>query len=43
MVERKTNSSGEGFSLYSLRHYYAVMSLREGIGIYDAARNKDTL
>ena len=41
-AERKTNSYGDGFSLYSLRHYYAVMALREGIGIYDVARNMGT-
>jgi integrase len=42
MAERKTNSNGDGFSLYSLRHYYAVMALRDGIGIYDVARNMGT-
>ena len=35
----KTNSHGEKFSLYSLRHFYAVQGLRNGIGIYDIARN----
>lgn len=38
----RTNSAGNGFSLYSLRHYYAVMALRDGIGIYDVARNMGT-
>lgn len=41
-ADRKTNSNGDGFSLYSLRHYYAVMALRDGIGIYDVARNMGT-
>jgi integrase len=41
-AERKTNSNGNGFSLYSVRHYYAVMALRDGIGIYDVARNMGT-
>jgi integrase len=38
----RTNSQGEKFSLYSLRHFYAVMGLRGGIGIYDIARNMGT-
>lgn len=38
----RTNSHGEKFSLYSLRHFYAVMGLRGGIGIYDIARNMGT-
>lgn len=38
----RTNSQGEKFSLYSLRHFYAVMGLRNGIGIYDIARNMGT-
>ena len=42
LAERKTNSAGDAFSLYSLRHYYAVMALRDGIGIYDVARNMGT-
>lgn len=35
--ERRTNSAGDGFSLYSLQHDYAVMALRDGIGIVDVA------
>lgn len=35
-------TAGERFTLYSLRHYYAVMALRNGIGIYDIARNMGT-
>lgn len=42
LANRKTNSVGDGFSLYSLRHYYAVMALRDGIGVYDVARNMGT-
>lgn len=42
MANRRTNSNGDGFSLYSLRHYYAVMALRNGIGVYDVARNMGT-
>lgn len=42
LAERKTDSKGDRFSLYSLRHYYAVMALRDGIGIYDVARNMGT-
>jgi integrase len=42
MAARKTSASGENFSLYSLRHYYAVIALRNGIGIYDVARNMGT-
>jgi len=42
LAERKTNSAGDAFSLYSLRHYYAVMALREEIGVYDVARNMGT-
>ena len=38
----RTNTHGEKFSLYSLRHFYAVMGLRGGIGIYDIARNMGT-
>jgi integrase len=36
------NSAGEKYSLYSLRHFYAVQSLRNGLGIYDVARNMGT-
>lgn len=42
LAQRQTSSNGERFSLYSLRHYYAVMALRDGIGIYDVARNMGT-
>ena len=36
------NSHGDKFTLYSLRHFYAVSSLRRGIGIFDVARNMGT-
>jgi integrase len=39
-VER--NSVGSKYSLYSLRHFYAVMGLRSGIGVFDIARNMGT-
>lgn len=42
LAQRKTNSAGNAFSLYSLRHYYAVMALRDEIGVYDVARNMGT-
>ena len=36
------NSRGERFTLYSLRHYYAVTALRNGIGVFELARNMGT-
>jgi integrase len=39
-VER--NSFGEKYTLYSLRHFYAVMALRNGIGVFEIARNMGT-
>jgi len=30
------------FPLQPLRHFYAVMALRAGVGIYDVARNMGT-
>jgi len=39
-VER--NGFGEKYSLYSLRHFYAVMALRNGIGVFEIARNMGT-
>ena len=36
------NSRGERFTLYSLRHYYAVMALRSGVGVFELARNMGT-
>jgi integrase len=36
------NSHGDKYTLYSLRHFYAVLSLRRGIGMFDVARNMGT-
>lgn len=36
------NSRGERFTLYSLRHYYAVVALRSGVGVFELARNMGT-
>jgi integrase len=36
------NGFGEKYSLYSLRHFYAVMALRNGIGVFEVARNMGT-
>jgi hypothetical protein len=36
------NSFGEKYSVYSLRHFYAVMALRNGIGVFEVARNMGT-
>ena len=36
------NSAGHKFTLYSLRHFYAVMALIKSIDIYTLARNMGT-
>ncbi len=36
------NGFGEKYSLYSLRHFYAVNALRNGIGVFEVARNMGT-
>ena len=36
------NGFDEKYSLYSLRHFYAVMALRNGIGVFEVARNMGT-
>jgi integrase len=36
------SSFGEKFSVYSLRHFYAVNALRNGIGVFEVARNMGT-
>jgi integrase len=36
------NSHGEKYTLYSLRHFYAVMALRKGLGVFEVARNMGT-
>src|ERR1700688_4211301 len=38
----RTNGFGEKYSLYSLRHFYAVAALRNGIGVFEVARNMGT-
>ena len=38
----QTNSFGEKYSIYSLRHFYAVNALRNGIGVFEVARNMGT-
>ena len=39
-IER--SSFGEKYSGYSLRHFYAVNALRNGIGVFEVARNMGT-
>jgi integrase len=36
------NSKGEKYTLYSLRHFYAVMALRRGVSIYALRTNMGT-
>jgi integrase len=36
------NGFGEKYTLYSLRHFYAVMALRKGFGVFEVARNMGT-
>jgi integrase len=36
------NSQGHKYTLYSLRHFYAVMGLRRGVEIFALARNMGT-
>jgi len=36
------NSHGDKYTLYSLQHFYAMLSLRRGIGVFDVARNMGT-
>jgi len=36
------NSHGDKYTIYSLRHYYAVTSLRRGVGVFELARNMGT-
>ncbi len=36
------NRHGERYTLYSLRHFYAVQMLRKGIPVFDLARNMGT-
>jgi integrase len=39
-VERST--FGEKFSVYSLRHFYAVNALPNGVGVFEVGRNMGT-
>lgn len=36
------NSHGDKYTLYSLRHFYAVQALKRGVGVFDLARNMGT-
>ena len=36
------NTEGERYTLYSLRHFYAVRFLRKGVPVWDIARNMGT-
>jgi integrase len=36
------NSKGHKYTLYSLRHFYAVMALRKGVDVFALARNMGT-
>ena len=36
------NIEGERYTLYSLRHFYAVRFLRKGVPVWDIARNMGT-
>jgi integrase len=36
------SSFGEKYSIYSFRHFYAVNALRNGIGVFEVARNMGT-
>ena len=36
------NRYGERYTLYSLRHFYAVMAIRKGLPIWDIAKNMGT-
>ena len=33
------SSFGEKYTVYSLRHFYAVNALRNGVGVFEVARN----
>ncbi|MBR0954966.1 site-specific integrase [Bradyrhizobium canariense] len=36
------SSFGEKYTIYSLRHFYAVQTLRNGVGVFEVARNMGT-
>lgn len=33
------SSFGEKYTIYSLRYFYAVQALRNGVGVFEVARN----
>ncbi|UPJ96391.1 site-specific integrase [Bradyrhizobium sp. 172] len=39
-IER--SSFGEKYTVYSFRHFYAVQALRNGVGVFEVARNMGT-
>lgn len=39
LLNVEANRYGEKYTLYSLRHYYAVMQLKSGLPVFDLARN----
>ena len=41
-INLSENRDKEKYSLYSLRHFYAVMMIRRGVPIFDIARNMGT-
>jgi len=41
-IELSKNRYGEKYSLYSLRHFYAVMALRKNMSVYSIAANMGT-
>ena len=41
-ADLQKNSFGEKYSIYSFRHFYAVNALRNGIGVFEVARNMGT-
>jgi len=41
-IELQRNSFGEKYSIYSFRHFYAVNALRNGVGVFEVARNMGT-
>ena len=41
-ADLQRSSFGEKYSIYSLRHFYAVNALRNGVGVFEVARNMGT-
>jgi integrase len=41
-ADLERSSFGEKYSIYSFRHFYAVNALRNGIGVFEVARNMGT-